>query len=197
MTSGASRSTTTCSPGVADDLIAKGLARISDGALCAFPEGFTNRDGTPLPVIIRKSDGGYNYSTTDLATVRYRVDKVNVDRAIYVVGSDQALHFRMVFAVAREAGWLPADKRLRARPDRHGPGQGRPPAADPGRRQRQAQRPAHRGGRSGPARSSTRSSATTRASTSTRSRRTSASARSSTPTCRPRGTARTSSTGTG
>ncbi|MGH3248819.1 MAG: arginine--tRNA ligase, partial [Trebonia sp.] len=97
-------------PGVADDLIAGGLARISDGALCAFPAGFTNRDGTPLPVIIRKSDGGYNYSSTDLATVRYRVDKVNVDRAIYVVGSDQALHFRMIFAVAREAGWLPVGK---------------------------------------------------------------------------------------
>jgi arginyl-tRNA synthetase len=97
-------------PGAADDLIAKGLARISDGALCAFPAGFSNRDGSPLPVIIRKSDGGYNYSSTDLATVRYRVDKVNCDRAIYVVGSDQALHFRMIFAVAREAGWLPADK---------------------------------------------------------------------------------------
>jgi arginyl-tRNA synthetase len=97
-------------PGVADDLEAKGLARISDGALCAFPAGFTNRDGTPLPVIIRKSDGGYNYSTSDLATVRYRVDKVNVDRAIYVVGSDQALHFRMVFAEAKEADWLPVDK---------------------------------------------------------------------------------------
>ena len=100
-------------PGVADDLVAKGLAWISDGALCAFPEGFASRDGTPLPVIIRKSDGGYNYSTSDLATVRYRVDKVNCDRAIYVVGSDQALHFRMVFAVAREAGWLPADKDFR------------------------------------------------------------------------------------
>jgi arginyl-tRNA synthetase len=97
-------------PGVADDLIAKGLARVSEGALCAFPAGFANRDGDPLPVIIRKSDGGYNYSTSDLATVRYRVDKVNADRAIYVVGSDQTLHFRMVFAVATEAGWLPADK---------------------------------------------------------------------------------------
>jgi arginyl-tRNA synthetase len=97
-------------PGVADDLIAKGLARVSEGALCAFPEGFSSRDGSPLPVIIRKSDGGYNYSTSDLATVRYRVDKVNADRAVYVVGSDQTLHFRMVFAVAREAGWLPADK---------------------------------------------------------------------------------------
>ncbi len=95
-------------PGVAEDLAAEGLARISDGALCAFPAGFTGRDGTPLPVIIRKSDGGYNYSSTDLATVRYRVDKLNVNRAIYVVGSDQALHFRMIFAVAREAGWLPA-----------------------------------------------------------------------------------------
>ncbi len=99
-------------PAVAEDLIAKGLARISDGALCAFPAGFSNRDGSPLPVIIRKSDGGYNYSSTDLATVRYRVDKVNCDRAIYVVGSDQALHFRMIFAVAREAGWLPGDKRF-------------------------------------------------------------------------------------
>jgi len=96
-------------PGVAEDLEAKHLARISDGALCTFPAGFTGRDGSPLPVIIRKSDGGYNYSSTDLATVRYRVDKVDVDRAIYVVGSDQSLHFRMIFAVAREAGWLADD----------------------------------------------------------------------------------------
>ncbi|MBO0821137.1 MAG: arginine--tRNA ligase, partial [Nocardiopsaceae bacterium] len=93
--------------GVADDLTAMGLAEVSDGALCAFPPGFTGRDGSPLPVIIRKSDGGWNYSTTDLATIRYRIDKLNVDRAIYVVGSDQALHFRMVFATAKMAGWLP------------------------------------------------------------------------------------------
>jgi arginyl-tRNA synthetase len=84
-----------------------GLATVSDGALCAFPPGFTGREGRPLPLIIRKSDGGYNYATTDLAAVRYRVDKLAVDRAIYVVGSEQALHFQMVFAVAREAGWLP------------------------------------------------------------------------------------------
>src|SRR6185437_2696473 len=94
---------------VADALIAKGLAVESDGALCVFPPGFTGREGNPLPVIIRKSDGGYNYSTTDLATVRYLVDTVNCDRAIYVVGSDQALHFRMIFTVARQAGWLAAD----------------------------------------------------------------------------------------
>ncbi len=93
--------------GVADDLIAKGLATISDGALCAFPAGFQNRDGSPLPLIIVKSDGGYNYATTDLATIRYRIDKLNADRALYVVGTDQAQHFKMVFEVAREAGWLP------------------------------------------------------------------------------------------
>jgi arginyl-tRNA synthetase len=99
-------------PGVIDDLTAKGLAVESDGALVVFPPGFTGRDGAPLPVIIRKRDGGYNYSTTDLATIRYRVDKVNCDRAIYVVGSDQALHFQMVFAVARLAGWLPDGARF-------------------------------------------------------------------------------------
>ncbi len=91
----------------AASLEAEGIAVYSDGALCAFPAGFTGREGRPLPVIIRKRDGGYNYSTTDLATVRYRVGVLHVDRAIYVVGSDQALHFQMVFAVAREAGWIP------------------------------------------------------------------------------------------
>lgn len=97
-----------------DDLLAptvqeledKGIAVVSEGALCAFPPGFTGREGEPLPVIIRKSDGGYNYSTTDLATIRYRVDTDHVDRMVYVVGTTQALHFQMVFAVARMAGWL-------------------------------------------------------------------------------------------
>ena len=90
----------------------EGLAVYSDDALCVFPPGFTGREGRPLPVIIRKRDGGYNYSTTDLATIRYRVDVLHVDRAIYVVGSDQTLHFQMVFAVAREAGWIPPQDRF-------------------------------------------------------------------------------------
>jgi arginyl-tRNA synthetase len=89
----------------------KGIAVISDGALCAFPPGFTGREGEPLPVIIRKRDGGYNYSTTDLATIRYRVDTEHVDRMVYVVGAPQSLHFQMVFAVARTAGWLNDDVR--------------------------------------------------------------------------------------
>ena len=93
-------------------LEAKGLAVYSDGALCVFPPGFTGREGRPLPLIVRKSDGGYNYATTDLATVRYRVDVLHCDRAIYVVGSDQTLHFQMVFAVAWEAGWIPPGARF-------------------------------------------------------------------------------------
>lgn len=95
--------------GIAEELAEKGIAVVSDGALCAFPPGFPGRDGSPLPVIIRKSDGGWNYSTTDLATVKYRVDKFNPDRVLYVVGSEQALHFKMVFATAELAGWLPRE----------------------------------------------------------------------------------------
>ncbi|WP_084965670.1 arginine--tRNA ligase [Thermoactinospora rubra] len=92
---------------VCDDLEAAGLAVVSDGALCVFPPGFTGADDRPLPLIVRKSDGGYGYATTDLAAVRHRVDDLKADRALYVVGGDQALHFRMVFAAARQAGWLP------------------------------------------------------------------------------------------
>jgi arginyl-tRNA synthetase len=91
---------------VCDELEALGVAVISDGALCAFPPGFTARDGSPLPIILRKSDGGYGYDTTDMAAIRYRLRDLGADRMIYVVGSEQALHFAMIFAVARQAGWL-------------------------------------------------------------------------------------------
>jgi arginyl-tRNA synthetase len=94
-------------PAVCDELEAAGLARVSDGALCAFPEGFTGRDGGPMPLITRKSDGGYGYGTTDLATVRYRVRQLHADRMLYVIGVTQSLHLEMVYATARAAGWLP------------------------------------------------------------------------------------------
>lgn len=97
---------------VVTDLTANGIAVESEGALCAFPPGFTGRDGEPLPVIIRKRDGGFNYSTTDLATIRYRVKDLHATRAYYVVGASQALHFHMVFAVARQAGWIPETARF-------------------------------------------------------------------------------------
>ena len=94
---------------VCADLEEDGIARISDGALCVFPEGFTGRDEQPLPLIVRKSDGGYGYATTDLAAIRHRVRDLGADRIAYVVGTAQELHFQMVFATAREAGWLPAE----------------------------------------------------------------------------------------
>ncbi|GGM80285.1 arginine--tRNA ligase [Thermopolyspora flexuosa] len=96
---------------VCDELERAGIARISDGALCVFPPGFTGRDDQPLPLIIRKSDGGYGYATTDLAAIRYRVRELKADRILYVVGATQALHFQMVFATARMAGWLTDDVR--------------------------------------------------------------------------------------
>jgi arginyl-tRNA synthetase len=90
-----------------DELIAKGLATTSEGALCVFPRGFTGRDETPMPLIIRKRDGGYNYDTTDLATIRYRSQELKGDTLLYVVGASQSLHFQMIFAAAREADWIP------------------------------------------------------------------------------------------
>ena len=96
-------------PRVVEELHAKGLLRVSGGALCAFPEGFTGRDGEPVPLIVRKSDGGFGYAATDLAAVRYRVGTLGADRLLYVVGAPQRTHFQMVWAVARAAGWLPDD----------------------------------------------------------------------------------------
>jgi arginyl-tRNA synthetase len=96
-------------PRVVEELDAKGLLRVSDGALCAFPAGFTGRDGEPVPLIVRKSDGGFGYAATDLAAVRHRVGTLKADRLLYVVGAPQRDHFRMVWAVARAAGWLPDD----------------------------------------------------------------------------------------
>ncbi|HUZ40952.1 MAG TPA: arginine--tRNA ligase [Acidimicrobiales bacterium] len=89
------------------DLYADGLIIESDGALCVFPPGFTNRDGAALPLIVQKSDGGFGYAASDLAAVRDRVDHLHADEMLYVVGVPQAQHFEMVFAVARMAGWLP------------------------------------------------------------------------------------------
>ncbi|MEZ5382738.1 MAG: arginine--tRNA ligase [Microthrixaceae bacterium] len=91
---------------VVADLDEAGLLQGSEGARCVFPEGFSNRDGEPLPLIVQKGDGGYGYATTDLAALRYRIDQLGADRILYVVGSTQHEHLAMVVAVARAAGWL-------------------------------------------------------------------------------------------
>jgi arginyl-tRNA synthetase len=92
---------------ICDELEAKGIARVSEGALCVFLDGYTGREGKPVPLIIRKSDGGYGYGVTDLATIRYRANQLHGSRILYVVGVTQALHFQMVWETARLAGWLP------------------------------------------------------------------------------------------
>jgi arginyl-tRNA synthetase len=93
-------------PEVASDLEKQGLATVSQGALCVFPAGFKGRDDEPLPLIVRKQDGGYGYAATDLAAIRYRTGTLGARRIIYAVGSPQAQHLAMVFAVAKLAGWL-------------------------------------------------------------------------------------------
>ena len=99
-------------PGVVAELEQKGLARVSEGAVCVFPPGFTGRDNEPLPLIIRKQDGGYSYATTDLAALRHRATALGARRIIIVVGAPQSQHLAMVFATGRLAGWVPDDVRL-------------------------------------------------------------------------------------
>ena len=99
-------------PQVVRDLESLGLAVESEGALCVYPEGSTGRDDRPLPLIVRKRDGGYGYATTDLAAVRHRTDDLDADWLIYVVGAPQAQHLAMVFQASREAGWLGDDVRV-------------------------------------------------------------------------------------
>ena len=94
---------------VSAELEESGLAVLSDGALCTFPPGFTGRDDRPIPLMLRKSDGGYGYDSTDLAAIRYRLRDLGATRLIYVVGSEQHQHLEMVFETARQAGWLTAE----------------------------------------------------------------------------------------
>jgi arginyl-tRNA synthetase len=93
-------------PEVIERLAALGLLAESDGADVVFPPGFTNRDGDPLPLIVQKGAGGFNYATSDLACVIDRVERLGADLILYVVGAPQQQHFQMVFAVAEMAGWL-------------------------------------------------------------------------------------------
>ncbi|MER5650395.1 arginine--tRNA ligase [Streptosporangium sp. NPDC002524] len=98
-------------PGVTADLAAAGLVTESDGAMCCFPTGFVTRTGDPLPLIVRKSDGGYGYAATDLAALRDRAGRLGADEILYVVGAPQREHLAMCIATAREAGWVPDEVR--------------------------------------------------------------------------------------
>ena len=92
-------------PGIIATLKDKGLLTEDQGAQCVFMDAFKNSEDQPLPLIVQKADGGYLYATTDLAAVRYRHTQLKADRVLYFVDQRQALHFQMVFAAARLAGF--------------------------------------------------------------------------------------------
>ncbi len=98
---------------IIQDLKCKKILIEDQGAKCVFLDGMTNKEGNPLPLIIQKKDGGFNYATTDLAALRYRFNKEpngdNANRIIYVTDHGQANHFIGVFQVAKKANWIPED----------------------------------------------------------------------------------------
>lgn len=93
-------------PQVVADLDKRGMITISEGAKCIYLEGFVGRDDKPLPMMIQKSDGGYNYDTTDMAALRHRIEEEKADRIIIVTDAGQSLHFQMLFKAAEKAGYL-------------------------------------------------------------------------------------------
>ena len=97
-------------PDIVSDLEKKGLVTLCEGAKCVFLEGFTNREGNTLPLMVQKSDGGYNYDTTDMAAIYQRVHTEHADRIIYVTDAGQAVHFQMIFKAAEKAGYLDPQK---------------------------------------------------------------------------------------
>ena len=97
-------------PEVITDLQKRGMITLSDGAKCIYLEGYVNREGEPLPIIIQKSDGGFNYDTTDMAGFRHRIEIEKADRIIIVTDAGQALHFEMIAKAAEKAGYLDPKK---------------------------------------------------------------------------------------
>ncbi len=91
---------------VLEDLSRKGLIEESQGAKCIFIPGFRGKEGEPLPLIMQKSDGGFNYASTDMASIWHRTQIEHAARLIYVVDAGQSTHFEMIFAAGRKAGYL-------------------------------------------------------------------------------------------
>ena len=99
-------------PGIVQDLEAKGLAVVDDGAVVVYLNEFKNKEGNPLGVIIRKQDGGYLYATTDLACVKYRVEKLKADAILYFIDSRQHQHLEATWTIARKANYAPANVKI-------------------------------------------------------------------------------------
>lgn len=99
-------------PSVVQLLKEKGLLVEHDGAQCVFSDEFKGKNDEPLPVIVRKQDGGFLYSTSDLAAVHYRHTQLKADRVLYVVDARQSLHFQQIFALAYQAGFASSNMQL-------------------------------------------------------------------------------------
>ncbi|WP_080093862.1 arginine--tRNA ligase [Salmonella enterica] len=94
-------------PGIVADLKAKGLAVESEGATVVFLDEFKNKEGDPMGVIIQKKDGGYLYTTTDIACAKYRYETLHADRVLYYIDSRQHQHLMQVWTIVRKAGYVP------------------------------------------------------------------------------------------
>jgi arginyl-tRNA synthetase len=94
-------------PGIVADLKAKGLAVESEGATVVFLDEYKNKEGEPMGVIIQKKDGGYLYTTTDIACAKYRYETLNADRVLYYIDSRQHQHLMQAWTIVRKAGYVP------------------------------------------------------------------------------------------
>ncbi len=94
-------------PGIVADLKAKGLAVESEGATVVFLDEFKNKEGEPMGVIIQKKDGGYLYTTTDIACAKYRYETLHADRVLYYIDSRQHQHLMQAWVIVRKAGYVP------------------------------------------------------------------------------------------
>jgi len=95
-------------PGIVADLKAKGLAVESEGATVVFLDEYKNKEGEPMGVIIQKKDGGYLYTTTDIACAKYRFETLHADRVLYYIDSRQHQHLMQAWTIVRKAGYVPA-----------------------------------------------------------------------------------------
>ncbi|MBK4770264.1 MULTISPECIES: arginine--tRNA ligase [Pantoea] len=94
-------------PGIVTDLREKGLAVTSEGATVVFLDEFKNKEGEPMGVIIQKKDGGYLYTTTDIACAKYRYETLHADRVLYYIDSRQHQHLQQAWTIVRKAGYVP------------------------------------------------------------------------------------------
>ncbi len=94
-------------PGIVADLKAKGLAVESEGATVVFLDEYKNKEGEPMGVIIQKKDGGYLYTTTDIACAKYRHEQLHANRVLYYIDSRQHQHLMQAWTIVRKAGYIP------------------------------------------------------------------------------------------